>query len=103
MGLINTGVKDRKLRELKKPFAAIVEFTPNAAGPIRLRSNAKLLYLNGQALTKDKQGIVSFTPRAGLNRIVCQNELSHSPVFLYLNDGNSEQPAVTIHPNLSGQ
>lgn len=103
LGLINTAVKDRKLRELKKPFAAIVEFTPKAAGPIRLRSNAKLLYLNGQALTKDKHGVASVTPRDGLNRIVCQNELGNGTVVLYLNDGNSEQATVTIHPIISGQ
>lgn len=103
VGLINTAVKDRKLRELKKPFAAIVEFTPTTAGPIRLRSNAKALFLNGQALSKDKQGSVTVTPRDGLNRVVCRHELGNSTIFLYLNDGNSEQPAVTIHPELSGQ
>ncbi|MDD4539877.1 MAG: hypothetical protein PHT80_12740, partial [Lentisphaeria bacterium] len=103
VGLINTAVKDRKLRELKKPFAAIVEFTPAAAGPIRLRSNAKVLFLNGQALTKDKQGVVTITPRDGLNRVICKHELGSGAVFLYLNDGNSEQPVVTIHPTISGQ
>ena len=62
-----------------------------------------MLYLNGQALTKDKQGIVTITPRDGLNRLVCQNELGNGTGFIYLNDGNSEQAAVTIHPTISGQ
>lgn len=103
MGLINTAVKDRKLNDLKKPFAAIVEFSPTGSGPIRLRANANVLYLNGQALTKDKHGVVEITPRAGRNRLVCQNTLGSGAVFLYLNDGDSEQAAAIIHPDISGQ